>query len=119
MTQALIVLLIFGACVVYVDICVDQVHPMMGDVPRWTLTLIVTAAVFSLSLLNSIRALSIPAAIGSLLMLYAAVMVVRNCASGGCSSEVETNAWSTSPFKLISAVPTVCFGYQGYCSSGC
>ena len=78
------ILLIFGACVVYVDICVDQVHPMLSAVsmPRWALTLIITGIVFCLSLLNSIAALSIPAAVGSLTMLYAAAMVLRNCVSG-------------------------------------
>lgn len=117
--ETVMLLLLFGACVVYVDICADQVAPMFphDTIPRWAVTVSLVGLLFLLSLVKSLAVLSIPSTVGSLAMLFAAGIVMVNCVLGGCNTGANPRLWSDSTMDLITAVPTVCFGYQGHISA--
>jgi amino acid permease len=132
-----IVLLIFGACVVYTDIVVDQIQGVankisgcIGDIShsavecsRWyvqrgVLTFFVCGFIFILCLVRSISKLAGVSVVGFISMIYVAIVVVLEFQANGPAS---TQPWG-SPAAIfkedardwLGILPVICFGFQGH-----
>jgi len=100
--ELIILVLIFGASVVYLDVLVDQVHPWFQQVSdlcateglpascfvaalnlndRKILTLVMTALLSLLCLGRSMASLSIPSLMGFFALLYVCFMIIANFAA--------------------------------------
>eukprot|EP00501_MAST-03F_sp_TOSAG23-6_P001077 GSMAST32.ASY1.ANO1.1120.1 assembled CDS len=112
--EVILVVLIFGASVVYLDVCVDQVHPWL--------------------LLREIAALRLPAIVGFVSLFYVMIVIVINYSysndrkSTPCAYVFIMNFLPISNFFSYEILyltfffeiffhDTLCFSYQGHISA--
>jgi len=141
--ELLIVVLIFGASVVYLDICVDQLHPFLahgaqhchGDgcgllgivAGRGVLTAITASLQSLLCLRRTMTSLSLPSLLGFGALLYVCFLMLANYVAGaetlsaGAERASDTDSgpvWVRLGLgEWLSIIPVVCFSYQGHISA--
>jgi sodium-coupled neutral amino acid transporter 7/8 len=128
--NATIILLIFGACVVYLDIIMDQLHSVIQFISdkaqdaenshgQWYLNrqlqlILVTALVFCLCLVKQISKLAGASLFGFVAMMYVAIVVVSTHFTHPPHDHVEVHFIKPSAISWLSVLPTICFGFQGH-----
>eukprot|EP00928_Gymnodinium_smaydae_P004691 TRINITY_DN11597_c1_g1_i2.p1 TRINITY_DN11597_c1_g1~~TRINITY_DN11597_c1_g1_i2.p1 ORF type:complete len:482 (-),score=70.79 TRINITY_DN11597_c1_g1_i2:118-1563(-) len=120
--KMMVVTLIFGAAIVYLDVCVDQVQPLLG-LKRVATTIIVALCQATLVLRRDIGSLSIPSLFGFVALIYVCFVIMANFFAGyDAKSHVADDhsdlMWlPTSVSKWFSMIPVICFSYQGHISA--
>jgi amino acid permease len=131
-----IVLLIFGACVVYTDIVVDQLQGVTRKiagcsssaptasacsvwyVQRKVLTCTVCVIIFTLCLVRSISKLAGVSVIGFVAMIYVTIVVVLEFEANGPASAQpwgeEAAIFKQDARDWLGILPVICFGFQGH-----
>jgi sodium-coupled neutral amino acid transporter 7/8 len=127
--NATIILLIFGACVVYLDIIMDQMHSVIHFMSvraqgaehtggQWYLNrqlqlVLITALVFCLCLVKQISKLAGASSFGFAAMIYVSLVVVLSFTESS-HKDVEVHFVRTNGIDWLSVLPTICFGFQGH-----
>eukprot|EP00440_Ansanella_granifera_P065838 gb/GFBE01071405.1/.p1 GENE.gb/GFBE01071405.1/~~gb/GFBE01071405.1/.p1 ORF type:complete len:479 (+),score=59.26 gb/GFBE01071405.1/:1-1437(+) len=140
--EILIVVLIFGASVTYLDIFVDQIHPWLvqadqncgthqSDVlslcwlakllaARGKLTALVALLLSLLCLGRTMASLSIPSLVGFGALLYVCFIIIANYMLDPHppSSSSDSPVWLRTELRdWSSMIPVICFSYQGHISA--
>jgi len=121
-----LVVLIFGASVVYLDIFVDQVHPWFAPIDRSLLTIIVAAFYPLLVLGRTMSSLALPSLLGCMALLYVCGMIIFNFAWAWRDGSLRFQSgdpvdqpvlWQSGLRQWLGIFPVVCFSYQGHISA--
>eukprot|EP00927_Polykrikos_kofoidii_P077556 TRINITY_DN74494_c0_g1_i1.p1 TRINITY_DN74494_c0_g1~~TRINITY_DN74494_c0_g1_i1.p1 ORF type:complete len:410 (-),score=36.60 TRINITY_DN74494_c0_g1_i1:42-1271(-) len=121
-----VVVLIFGASVVYLDIFVDQVYPWFQDVfGRTTLTILVASMMPLMVLGEAMSSMTVPSLFGSLALLYVVFVIALNFVLGWSNGNYHfNNDGDVEPVLMregirewLTTIPVVCFSYQGHISA--
>jgi len=139
--ESCVVLVCFGACVAYLDIIIDQVRPLVlalageSDAAanvgwygaRSIIAVFAAVATFALCLIRNISGLSFPSMCGVIGMVFVTVVLAwthfvqhdpsRNI-NGQAPPSLPKLVWFRSnPLAWISALPVICFSFQGHISA--
>jgi amino acid permease len=121
-----LVVLIFGASVVYLDIFVDQVHPWFESMGRGQLTIIVAAFFPLLVLGRTMSSLAVPSLFGCAALLYVCGVIILNFAWAWHDGTLRIQSgdpvnqpvlWQWDLRQWLGIFPVVCFSYQGHISA--
>eukprot|EP00401_Gymnodinium_catenatum_P015288 CAMPEP_0117522404 /NCGR_PEP_ID=MMETSP0784-20121206/34189_1 /TAXON_ID=39447 /ORGANISM="" /LENGTH=479 /DNA_ID=CAMNT_0005318473 /DNA_START=9 /DNA_END=1448 /DNA_ORIENTATION=+ len=137
-----IVVLIFGASVVYLDVCVDQVEPWLTEAHRncgqsqlWcsithisanraVITVALATLLSLLCLRRTMTSLSIPSLLGFCALLYVCFVIMADYIVGAVYWDRDTSAATSEIVWLrpgvqdwLSTLPVICFSYQGHISA--
>jgi len=121
-----LVVLIFGASVVYLDIFVDQIHPWFEPLERSQLTIIVAVFFPLLVLGRTLSALAVPSLIGCAALFYVCGMIILNFAWAWRDGTLwyqtgnpvnQPVLWRSGLRQWLGILPVVCFSYQGHISA--
>ena len=138
--EVMLIVLIFGASVVYLDICVDQIYPWISSAfssftkkhhdhadgfvfasmisllaDRQATTVMLAVLAYFICLARSIAALSVPALLGFMSLLYVTVVIVANYfeAVGDEFRIAPTRSSNvTSPFSSFASSNSTSFAGQ-------
>ena len=136
--ETCVVLICFGACVAYLDIIVDQVRPLVlvlagqsdavGNVAwygaRSVIALFAAVCVFGLCWIRNIAGLAGASILGVFGMIFVSFVLAWCHYVQKDPSRMNTGyrspklIWfSSDPMALISALPVICFSFQGHISA--